>query len=139
MLKVAHRLLGCSPCGRGCSSVLMTWWLAPLRPSDLRESKEEVVFSHDLALEITSHHFCHQSTFKGRVGGGAVRLHLLKEDTSKNSPKYFKTMTVLFHTPSFFSFCLQLLGLITILLPPPSLHDSQGLGSLLEWGVYVCV
>ena len=69
MLKVAHRLLGCSPCGRGCSSVLMTWWLAPLRPSDLRESKEEVVSSHDLALEITSHHFCHQSIFKGRVGG----------------------------------------------------------------------
>ena len=36
-----------------------------------------------------------------RQGGwGAVRLHLSKEDMSKNLPKYFKTMTVLFHTPS---------------------------------------
>ena len=76
-----------------------------------------------------------------RQGGwGAVRLHLLKEDTSKNSPKYFKTMTVLFHTP--FSSPLSSATwsyYYSAPHPPPSLHDSQGLGSLPERGVYVCV
>ena len=56
-----------------------------------------------------------------RQGGwGAVRLHLLKEDTSKNSPKYFKTMTVLFHTPFFFSFVFSYLVLLLFCSPPPT-------------------
>ena len=74
-----------------------------------------------------------------RQGGwGAVRLHLSKEDMSKNLPKYFKTMKVLFHTPS--SPLSSATWPYYYSAPPPSLHDSQGLGSLPEWGVYVwCV
>lgn len=60
-----------SPCGLsawGCLDILTEWWLE-FKSNIPRETDKTSVVFHDLALEVTQHHFYHShesSRFKGR-------------------------------------------------------------------------